>query len=174
MTGSVNLYPLSNVIALHGPYIPQGSTSHAWLLCTCADMIVRNRKVQYLLKVTPTLFISCKVDEGQWARAHKSKLIAPRSRKKSPVGFLNGLGHYLSRKKHQFIHSNRVLGKFPALVDGDYMAQSAGRQGEGWEGEGRGLGSQYVALNPSDCHPTGTSHQGVLEICHRHAARLRA
>lgn len=48
-------------------------------------------------------------------------------------------------KKLQFIHSNRVLGKFPALVDSDDVAQSAGWQGEGWAREGRGLGSQYVA-----------------------------
>lgn len=65
MTASVNQHPLSNLIALHGPYIPQGSTSHACLLCMCADVIFQKRKVLYCLKVTPSLFISCKVDEGQ-------------------------------------------------------------------------------------------------------------
>lgn len=91
------------------------------------------QKKRDLLKVTPTLFTSCKVDEGQWAKTHKIKLIVPRSRKKkSPVGFLNGLGHYLwQKKKSQFIHSNRLFRKFPALAGVDDVAQyqRAGRGG---------------------------------------------
>ncbi len=82
MTGSVNQQSNSAVWTLYTAGLRQSCMGY----CAHVQMWSSGKKKD-ILKATPTLFTSCKFDEGQWAKTHKIKLIAQRSRKKVQSGF---------------------------------------------------------------------------------------